>query len=258
MEVSIPGCVEFLFNGHDKLPAKGLHARRGKRTSSLRATLCERAATGNETITARRSTGPRLTQVSERAGDPVVGGFAVTIRSGNPDDRRTSQSRSGQVTKCVVVRTLTLPTALTEADRSLRGAIAVRLLSPLATQVPVVRDVKAQRRIVRIEVQRGESKSREVLRLVNLDQRPRTSVTKVARQWSHPFCCLCTDPPTQSVKDRFQNAANLVGFLWQPEVATLVQPRFPSPVQRDAIGRRCLSKRSFTIPDRHQRTLVTD
>jgi len=111
------------------------------------------------------------TEVSEKGTSPLVRRCTISVQNRKAHYRRSSHVGCGQVTECIVIGPLSLSPAVTEADGCFGGAVLVRPRRQLVTQSQVGDAIESEGRRSRVELERSTPVSREVLELVDLDER---------------------------------------------------------------------------------------
>ena len=113
---------------------------------------------------------------------PLVRRCTISVQNRKAHHRRSSQVGCCQVTKCIVIGPLSLSPAGTEADGCFGGAVLIRPRRQLVAQSHVGVPIKSERRRSRVELERSTPVSREVLELVDFDERARGFVEEITWQ----------------------------------------------------------------------------
>ena len=137
----------------------------------------------------------------------TVGAKTVAVRREDADHWWMAHRGRREVAQRVVIRPLALSPADPKPTGLLVRPVSIGLISPSATRLPILPNVVTDLRIWWILVQRREPKGRQVLVLIDFDQRPSRLMHEVAWQGVVPTGTNHRNVATEALADALEHVA---------------------------------------------------
>ena len=142
--------------------------------------------------------------------------YPVSIGCRNTKHWRVPHGRDDEITQRIMIGTLPLPATLTEANGGLGFPEIVRTGCPFPAQFPIGAKVKSQAGIGGVLVEGEQSKSGEVLGLVDFNERSCGRVIEVAGQTCEALIGLLIESSIQRSKDAAKHFAHVRQLMRKP------------------------------------------